>query len=202
MLTQLQPISVLFTLPQQSLPQVARAMQEGNGMPEVLAVRAGATSIEDATIIDRGKLAVLDNQVDPATGTIKLKATFPNAGLKLWPGGFVDVRMLALTEQNVVTVPTSAVQRGPQGPYVFVVKKDETAERRAVKLGHEDDQTSIVTSGLTVGEQVVIDGAQRVTDGGKVAVAGPDGNAPDAVPMRERGAPGTAQRRARTRPNT
>ena len=109
MLTQLQPISVVFTLPQQSLPQVARALQTGS--PEVLAVLAGATSIEDATIIDRGKLAVLDNQVDPATGTIKLKATFPNTGLKLWPGGFVDVRMLAATEQDVITVPTSAVQR-------------------------------------------------------------------------------------------
>ena len=199
-LTQLQPISVVFTLPQQALPQVASAMQ--NGSPEVLAVRAGATSIEDASIIDRGKLAVLDNQVDPATGTIKLKATFPNTGLKLWPGGFVDVRMLATTEQGVITVPTSAVQRGPQGPYVFVIKKDDVAERRPIKVGHEDDQTSIVTSGLAVGEQVVIDGAQRVTDGGKVAVAGPDGNAPDAVPMRERGAPGTAQRRTRTRPNT
>jgi multidrug efflux system membrane fusion protein len=199
-LTQLQPISVVFTLPQQSLPQVARAMEKG--APEVLAVRAGATSIEDATIIDRGKLAVLDNQVDPATGTIKLKATFPNARLRLWPGGFVDVRMLALTEQNVTTVPTAAVQRGPQGPYVFVIKNAETAERRPVKLGHEDDQTSIVVSGLDIGEQVVVDGAQRVTDGGKVAVAGPDGNAPDAVPLRERGAPGTAQRRTRTRPAT
>lgn len=199
-LTQLQPISVVFTLPQQSLPQVARAME--GGTPEVLAVRSGATSIEDATIIDRGKLAVLDNQVDPATGTIKLKATFPNARLRLWPGGFVDVRMLAVTEQNVTTVPTAAVQRGPQGPYVFVIKKDDVAERRPVKLGHEDDQTSIVVSGLNIGEQVVIDGAQRVTDGGKVAIAGPDGNAPDAVPLRERGAPGTAQRRSRTRPNT
>ena len=199
-LTQLQPISVVFTLPQQALPQVARAMESGT--PEVLAVRAGATSIEDATVIDRGTLAVLDNQVDPATGTIKLKATFPNAHLRLWPGGFVDVRMLAATEQGVITVPTAAVQRGPQGPYVFVIKNGDAAERRPVKLGHEDDQTSIVVGGLAVGEQVVIDGAQRVTDGGKVAVAGPDGNAPDAVPVRERGAPGTAQRRTRTRPNT
>ncbi len=199
-LTQLQPISVVFTLPQQALPQVARAME--NGAPEVLAVRAGATSIEDATVIDRGTLAVLDNQVDPATGTIKLKATFPNAHLRLWPGGFVDVRMLAATEQGVITVPTAAVQRGPQGPYVFVIKDGGDAERRPVKLGHEDDETSIVISGLGLGEQVVVDGAQRVTDGGKVAVAGPDGNAPDAVPARERGAPGTAQRRTRTRPAT
>ena len=192
-LTQLQPISVVFTLPQQELPQVANAMQ--GGMPAVLAVRAGAATIDEATIIDRGKLAVLDNQVDPTTGTIKLKATFPNTGLRLWPGGFVDVRMLAATEHDAITVPTPAVQRGPQGPYVFVVEKNGTATRRTIKVGHEDDQTSIVLSGLAVGEQVVVDGAQRVTDGGKVAVAGPDGNAPDAVPLRERGPPGTAQRR-------
>ena len=193
MLTQLQPISVVFTLPQQELPQVARAMQ--GTMPEVVAVRTGAAAVDDVTVIERGVLAVLDNQVDPATGTIKLKATFPNAGLKLWPGGFVDIRMLAATEQNAVTVPTPAVQRGPQGPYVFVIKTGGQAERRSVTLGHEDDQTSIVLSGLQAGEQVVVDGAQRVTDGGRVAVAGPDGNAPEAVPMRERGAPGAAQRR-------
>ena len=192
-LTQLQPISVVFTLPQQSLPQVARSMSDG--MPTVLAVRTGAAAIDDASVIDRGKLAVLDNQVDPTTGTIKLKATFPNAGLRLWPGGFVDVRMLVATEHDATTVPTPAVQRGPQGPYVFVVKEGGTAVRRAVTVGHEDDTTSIVLTGLAVGEQVVVDGAQRVTDGGKVAVAGPDGNAPDAVPVRERSPPGTAPRR-------
>lgn len=199
-LTQLQPISVVFTLPQQALPQVARAMQ--NGMPEVLAMKAGAVTMEAGDVIDRGKLAVLDNQVDPATGTIKLKATFPNADLRLWPGGFVDIRLLANTDAGVVTVPTAAVQRGPQGAYVFVIKKDDLAERRSVTLGHEDDITSIVLKGLAAGEQVVVDGAQRVTDGGKVAVAGPDGNAPDAVPVRERGAPGTATRRTRPRNNS
>ncbi len=108
--------------------------------------------------------------MDSSTGTIKLKATFPNAGLKLWPGGFVDVRMLAATEQNVITVPTSAVQRGPQGPYVFVVKKDDVAERRPIKVGHEDDQTSIVTSGLAIGEQVVIDGQMRLSNGARVDI--------------------------------
>ena len=201
-ITQLQPISVVFTLPQQSLPQVSQAME--GGMPEVVAVRAGSTAPPggvsgDRGVIDRGKLAVLDNQVDPATGTIKMKATFPNAGLKLWPGGFVNVRMLVRTEHGVVTVPTAAIQRGPQGPYVFVIKADDTAERRPVKLGHEDDTLSIVESGLAADEQVVVDGAQRVTDAGKVAVAGPDGNAPDAVPARERGAPGTGQRRRQNR---
>ena len=159
------------------------------GMPEVLAYAGNASRV-----LDRGRLAVLDNQVDPATGTIKLKATFPNAGLKLWPGGFVNVRMLVRTERGVTTVPTAAVQRGPDGPYVFVIKADNAAEKRGVKLGHEDDLLAIVRSGLQPGEQVVTDGAQRVQDGGKVAIAGPDGNAPDAVPTRERGAPGAGRR--------
>ncbi len=192
-LTQLKPISVVFTLPQQALPQIASSMAAG--MPEVLAVRAGATTINDAVVIDRGKLAVLDNQVDPATGTIKLKATFPNDGLKLWPGGFVDVRLLATTETGVNTVPTPAVQRGPQGPYVFVVNEDNTATRRPVTIGHEDDQTTIVLGGIKPGDRVVIDGAQRVVDGGRVAVAGPNGDAPDAVPARDRAAPGAQRRR-------
>jgi multidrug efflux system membrane fusion protein len=198
-ITQLQPISVVFTLPQQALPLVAQSME--NGMPEVLAVPPGGGA-NAAAVIDRGQLAVLDNQVDPATGTIKLKATFPNTGLKLWPGGFVNVRMLVQTERAVVTVPTAAVQRGPQGPYVFVIKQDQTAERRQLKLGHEDDQLSVVANGLKAGEDVVVDGAQRVTDGGKVAVAGPDGNAPEAVPLRDRGAPGTAQSGRRNRSNS
>ena len=191
-ITQLKPISVVFTLPQQALPLVASAMQDG--MPEVLALRQGGTAADP---LDRGRLAVLDNQIDSATGTIKLKATFPNDGLKLWPGGFVNVRMLAQTQRDVVTVPTAAVQRGPRGAYVFVVTPGNTVERRTVQVGHEDDQVSVVASGLKAGEQVVTDGAQRLTDGAKVAVAGPDGNAPDAVPQ-ERRAPGTAQRRNRS----
>ncbi len=184
-ITQLKPISVVFTLPQQNLPAVAAAMAAG--APPVVALNA------TGGVLERGKLAVLDNQVDPATGTIKLKATFPNDTLLLWPGGFVNVRMLVQTLPGVVTVPTAAVQRGPQGAFVFVVQ-DLKASRRLVKVGQEDDQVSVVTDGLKVGEQVVTDGAQRLTDGARVAIAGPDGNAPDAIP-RERGAPGTRRNR-------
>ena len=191
-ITQLKPISVVFTLPQQALPAVASAMQDG--MPEVLALKQGGAAADP---LDRGQLAVLDNQVDPATGTIKLKATFPNDKLLLWPGGFVNVRMLAETQRSVVTVPTAAVQRGPRGAFVFVIAPNNAAERRTVTVGHEDDQVSVVAEGLRSGEQVVVDGAQRLTDGGKVAVAGPDGNAPDAVP-KERGGRGIAQRRGRS----
>lgn len=213
-ITQLRPISVLFTLPQQALPAVARAMQEG--MPSVQALRQGANQGGTAGLLDRGELAVLDNQVDPQTGTIKLKATFPNAALQLWPGGFVNVRLLADTLREVVTVPTAAVQRGPRGAYVFVVSPEPevpaadapasettgpdgkprqvfTVARRAVQVGHEEANRSVVTDGLEPGDMVVADGAQRLTDSARVALAGPDGMAPDAAP-RERPA-GTAQRR-------
>jgi len=194
-LTQLKPISVVFTLPQQALPSVAAAME--GGMPTVLALRQGGDA---ANPLDRGQLAVLDNQVDPATGTIKLKATFPNDKLLLWPGGFVNVRMLSQTLRGVTTVPTAAVQRGPRGAYLYVVNGDGQAQRREVKVGHEDDGISVIAEGMTPGEQVVTDGAQRLTEGAKVAVAGPDGNAPDAVP-RERVAPGTGGGRRRTAGN-
>jgi multidrug efflux system membrane fusion protein len=184
-LTQLKPISVVFTLPQQALPAVAAAMEDGT--PAVLALRQGGDA---ANPLDHGQLAVLDNQVDPATGTIKLKATFPNDKLLLWPGGFVNVRMLAQTLRGVTTVPTAAVQRGPRGSYLYVVNGAGEAQRRQVKVGHEDDGISVIAEGVAAGEQVVTDGAQRLTEGAKVAVAGPDGNAPDAI-TRERNAPGT-----------
>ena len=216
-ITQLRPISVLFTLPQQALPAVARAMQNAApAMPAVQALRQGANQGGTAGLLDRGELAVLDNQVDPQTGTIKLKATFPNAALQLWPGGFVNVRLLADTLRDVVTVPTAAVQRGPRGAYVFVVSPEPvkpapdapaseaagpdgkprqvfTVARRVVQVGHEEADRSVVTDGLEPGDTVVADGAQRLTDGARVALAGPDGMAPDAAP-RERPA-GTAQRR-------
>lgn len=203
-ITQLKPISVVFTLPQQSLPAVAAAIQ--TGQPDVVALRAdgsvpglsaapGGTAARGA-VLERGKLAVLDNQVDPTTGTIKLKATFPNQGLVLWPGGFVNVRLLVQTLAGVTTIPTAAVQRGPRGTFVFVAGDDGTVQRRELKVGYEDDQTSVVLEGVKVGETVVTDGAQRLSDGAKVAIAGPDGNAPDAAAPRDRGGPGT--RRSRT----
>ena len=185
-ITQLKPISVVFTLPQQSLPAVASAIQ--GGMPEVLALRADSGG--RGGILERGQLSVLDNQVDPATGTIKLKAVFPNSTLLLWPGGFVNVRMLVQTLPQVVTVPPAAVQRGPRGAFVYVVA-DGKAERRVIRVGHEDDQASVIAEGLKPGEQVVVDGAQRLTDGARVTIAAPDGTAP--VP--ERGGPGSRRNR-------
>lgn len=173
-ITQLKPISVVFTLPQQALPAIGAAMAEGP--VNVLAVRPAEGAAPD--VLDRGKLAVLDNQVDLQTGTIKLKATFPNAALRLWPGAFVNVRLLARTDRDAVTVPTAAVQRGPSGTYLYVVGAGDKAERRALQVGYQDEQVAVVESGAAPGERVVIDGAQRLSDGKPVAVAGPDGKVP------------------------
>jgi multidrug efflux system membrane fusion protein len=166
-ITTLRPISVLFTLPQQALPQVAAAMADGRAEVQALAQGDGASG----KVLDSGTLEVLDNQVDPTTGTIKLKAKFPNHNLALWPGGFVNVRLKVRTEHSVITLPPVAVQRGPQSAYIYVVNTDQTVSRRDVTVGHEDLQASIITSGLDAGEEIVVDGASRLTDHAHVAVS-------------------------------
>jgi membrane fusion protein, multidrug efflux system len=179
MITQLQPISVMFTLPQQALPAVAAAM--ASGPAPVLALPQASNGGTGAQPLDSGTLTVLDNQVDPTTGTIKLKATFPNTDSRLWPGGFVRVRLQSEIRQNAVVVPPSAIQRGPRGPYVFIVGDDNTAKRQAIKVGYEDEQASIITEGLRPGQVVVIDGASRLSEGSKVSVVPPpDTKAPDS----------------------
>jgi multidrug efflux system membrane fusion protein len=183
-LTTLKPISVLFTLPQQDLPAVAAAMAAGTAQVLALpqASAAGVTGQNGpAKPLDAGTLTVLDNQVDPTTGTIKLKASFANDQLLLWPGAFVTVRLKVDTVRNAVVVPPVAVQRGPQGAYLYVLNADETVSRRNVKEGHEDLVAAIITDGLKPGERVVIDGAARLTDKAKVSVLPPAGTVP-AVP--------------------
>ncbi len=191
-LTTLRPILVQFTLPQQSLPAVATAMAEGT--PDVLALPQDAGAAPEPPVLDTGTLTVLDNQVDPATGTIRLRARFPNERLTLWPGAFVTVRLKVATSHAATVVPPVAVQRGPLGFYVYVVNADQTVTRRPVKLGHEDMLAAIITAGLQPGEHVVVDGASRLTDGARVAIAQPAGT-PPAAPPAER-PPETASRRA------
>lgn len=190
MITQLQPISVLFTLPQQSLPQVAKAMHEGTA--KVLAFSQGATGMQSG-LLDTGTLAVLDNQVDPTTGTIKLKATFPNPGYRLWPGAFVGVQLQVATAKNAVVVPPAAVQRGPNSTYVYVVNQDDTVTRRNVSVGYENMQGSIITDGVQAGDKVVIDGTSRLNNGSKVTIASPT---PQSIaPVNDQpAAPGTRRR--------
>lgn len=184
-ITTLQPISVIFTLPQQSLRAVTASM--ATAPPEVLAMAQEATG----EILDRGTLTVLDNQVDPATGTIKLKASFPNPRLRLWPGSFANVRLKVETRKDAIVVPPVAVQRGPTGTYAYVVKDDNTVMRRTVKVSHEDLQVAIISEGIAEGERVVTDGASRLSDGSKVLVADPAAPGAAPLPPRPRGRTGT-----------
>ena len=191
-LTQLQPISVLFTLPQQSLAPVANAVRQGAA--KVLAYAQGAAG-SPAGILDTGTLSVLDNQVDATTGTIKMKATFPNADSKLWPGGFVGVKLQVDTAKNAIVVPPAAVQRGPRNAYVFVVNADNSVVQRNVTVGHEDAQASIITDGVKAGDKVVIDGASRLSANSKVTIVQPA--AAGASPAADQpAAPGTRRRAA------
>ncbi|MEJ0049032.1 MAG: efflux RND transporter periplasmic adaptor subunit [Rhodospirillales bacterium] len=160
--TTLQPIDVVFTLPQQTLPDVTDAMAQGR--PDVLAL---PQSGDASKVLDRGHVTVLDNQVDQTTGTIKLKAEFPNPGLKLWPGAFVNVRLALRVDRNVTTVPTAAVQRGPNGAFLYLVT-DGVAHRKDVTISHQDETAAVVTQGVKPGDTVVTDGASRVTDGARV----------------------------------
>jgi multidrug efflux system membrane fusion protein len=193
MITQLHPISVVFTLPQQSLPAVAAAMRGGEA-PKVLAYTQGAAG-SPAGVLDTGALAVLDNQVDPTTGTIKLKATFPNAVDRLWPGAFVGVELQVDTAKDAVVIPPAAVQRGPRGAYVYVIDANNAASRRNVTVAHEDAQGSIIAEGVKPGEKVVIDGASRLSEASKVTIVQPPaaGTAPTAA---QPAAPGTRRRQS------
>jgi multidrug efflux system membrane fusion protein len=200
-LTTLRPISVVFTLPQQSLPAVAAAMAAGTAevlaLPQTTTQLGGATAdTTEPTPLDHGTLTVLDNQVDPTTGTIKLKANFPNEKLLLWPGAFVTVRLRVQIVPNAVVVPPVAVQRGPLGPYLYVLDADSTVTRRVVTEGHEDLARAVIATGLQPGEQVVTDGAARLTDKAKVSVLPPLA-APSAAPAPPPAADAVRQKRNR-----
>jgi multidrug efflux system membrane fusion protein len=158
--TTLRPIDVVFTLPQQDLPDVATAM--ANGKPDVMALPQNG---DQTAALDHGFVRVLDNQVDQTTGTIKLKAQFPNEKLQLWPGAFVNVRLALRVDRNVTTVPIAAVQRGPAGAFLYVVDAEGVAHRRTVTIPHQDETLAVISDGVKPGETVVTDGASRVTDG-------------------------------------
>jgi len=162
-ITQLQPIAVQFNLPQQYLSEVNAAFAKGP-------LPVDAQRSDNDAILDRGTLTVVDNQVDSTTGTVKLKAEFPNANLQLWPGQFANVRLLINTLQHVVTIPTGAVQRGPNGTFVYVIK-DGAASMRPIVVQRQDETRAVVKSGLTPPDQVVTTGFARLTDGSKVSIS-------------------------------
>lgn len=174
-LSQIKPISVLFSIPQQQLGRVNAASAAG-----ALSVQAIAS--DGQTVIDSGTLAVVDNQVDPTTGTVKLKANFPNDKLALWPGAFVNARLLVETLKSVIVVPTAAVQRGPKGTFVYIIKPDESVAMKSVTVRQQDDEQAVIAEGLAAGDKVVTTGFARLQDGSKVTVSSGSGTtAPDAT---------------------
>src|SRR4051812_28326697 len=161
--TQLQPISVIFTLPETNLPQIQQAMAKG---PLTVLVYSEDNKVQ----LDQGTLAVLDNQIIQTSGSVKLKADFPNPEHRLWPGELVNIRLLIDTRQNALTIAAPAVQEGPQGSYVYVVKPDGTVENRTVKVAQQGAHTALVDSGLQANEQVVIGGQSRLQPGSAVTM--------------------------------
>ncbi|HVG51666.1 MAG TPA: efflux RND transporter periplasmic adaptor subunit [Xanthobacteraceae bacterium] len=185
-ITQLQPISILFTLPQQQLQQVNKAFSKGP-----LTVEAFAA--DNRTVVDRGTLVVVDNQIDQATGTIRLKAEFPNPELQLWPGQFVNVRMLVDTLADVVVVPTVAIQRGPNGTFVYVVREDDTVAMRPVTVSLQTENLTVVPTGVQAGDRVITTSFTQLSDGRKVVIGtGEPGAVPTLPPA---GAPNAQRRR-------
>jgi multidrug efflux system membrane fusion protein len=164
--TQVQPISCIFTLPEEALPTLNRALEGGT-------VAVTAMSRDGKTELDQGTIALVDNQIDQTTGTIRVKATFPNPHNALWPGEFVNARVLLRTERNALTVPSVAIQRGPDGMFTYVVKADSTVEARALKIGNETDTVTVITDGLKEGEQVVLNNQYRLQPGAHVRSVGP-----------------------------
>ncbi|CAH0190839.1 efflux RND transporter periplasmic adaptor subunit [Roseomonas sp. CECT 9278] len=173
--TQIRPISVTFTLPQQALPQVMQAIAAGPVQVEARLPDPGIPRVDATPPAPNpiGMLVTIDNQVDAATGTLRLKATFPNDDQRLWPGAFVNVRLQVALLRGVTTIPLVAVQRGPDGAFAFVVQPDNTVRQRPLTLGVVSGTQAMVRSGLRPGEQVVTSGALRLTDGVPVQVAAP-----------------------------
>src|SRR3954471_2414221 len=167
-ITQIQPISVLFNLPQQQYPQVSKAFVKGTLPVDALAA-------DGSTKLDNGTLQVIDNQMDQTTGTIRMKAEFPNKQLQLWPGQFVNIRMLVDTLRQVITVPTAAVQRGPNGTFVYVVDAESKAAVRPIKVAMLDDTRAVISDGLKSDERVVTTGFTRLSNGTKGNVQEGDG---------------------------
>ena len=161
-ITELQPIHVVFTLAADDLPPVLRQVRAGKQLP------VEAYDRDQKTLLATGFLLTLDNQIDTATGTIRLKAQFPNEDEGLFPNQFVNVRLLVRTLRDATVIPAAAIQRGVPGTYVYVVGTDRTVAVRPVKLGPAEDGLSAVTSGVEPGELVVVDGADKLREGAKV----------------------------------
>ena len=160
-LTQLQPIAVIFTLPEDQLPSVAQHMSKGT-------LEVDALSRDDQTKLGTGKLLTIDNQIDPTTGTAKLKAVFDNKDNQLWPNQFVNANLLLETRKDATVVPTAAILRGPQGTFVYAVKSDKSVEARPVTVALTQGNLTSMSSGLSPGDVVVTDGQDKLQSGSKI----------------------------------
>ena len=172
-INQVQPISVMFTLAAADIPEVQGALTKGS-------VKAIALSADGKTELDTGELAAIDNQANISSGTVGLKAIFPNPDRKLWPGMFVNVRVVTQVQDNGLTIPLDAVQQGPQGQYVFIVGPDHKVAMQPVSVRETLNGEALIDKGLSAGETVVVRGQYRLTPGTMVSLANPDN--PAAVP--------------------
>src|SRR5205814_9959240 len=162
-ISQMKPIFVSFSVPEEDLHKVHE--KEAGGALAVVAVGG-----ENKTQLAEGKLSVIDNAIDQPTGTIRLKATFGNAEERLWPGEFVNVRLVLSVRKGAPTVPAQTVQDGPTGQYAYVIKDDSTVERRPVEVAAVQDGLAVIGKGLSPGEKIVVEGQYRLTNGARVKV--------------------------------
>lgn len=160
-ITRVEPIAVLFTIPEDSLRQVTRQMRQGE-------LRAEAYGRDDQTKLADGKLLTVDNTIDQTTGTIRLKAQLENADLQLWPNQFVNVRLVLSVRKGAIYIPSAAIQRGQQGTFVYVVSADRKAAVRPVQVDFSEGNGTVISSGLATGELVVVDGQDKLQDGTSV----------------------------------
>jgi multidrug efflux system membrane fusion protein len=186
-ITQLQPMSVIFTLPEDDVPEITRQAPDGTGLQVTAFDRA------DAHQIAVGRLETIDNQIDTTTGTVKFRALFDNQDNALFPSQFVNAKLLVETLKKVVVAPTAAIQRGEPGTFVYAIKPDNTVHVQVVKLGPTDGDKVAVDSGLDAGDRVVTDGADRLREGAKVTIPPPANGPGAAQPAGEQ--PSPAQQR-------
>jgi multidrug efflux system membrane fusion protein len=179
-ITQLQPIAIQFSLPQQHIVRVNAALAKG-------ALAVDVFGNDGKTVVDTGNVSGIDNQVDQTTGTVKVKAEFPNANFQLWPGQFVNVRLKVQTLDKVIVIPTSAVQRGPAGTFVYVIGQDNTVSARPVVVTQQNETSAVIASGITVADQVVTTGFANLSEGAKIAVSKDyQAPTPDLAPRKQR----------------
>ncbi len=194
--TQLQPMTVIFPIPEDDLPDVTPQLNAGTPLEVFAYDRA------NVKLLATGRVAALDSQIDTTTGTVKVRAQFDNADNALFPNQFVNAQLLVKTLTNVVTVPTAAVQRGAPGTYVYVVNADSTVSVKPINIGPTDGPTAAVNSGLSVGERVVVDGTDRLRDGARVMVPGAQSQAPAATGNPAPGAPPPSSGHSQNRRNS